>query len=118
MIDTASLKDYFKKLQKTINYNYDFNLFGMKLIKKHKIDDLLCCILAGFPNSYKQLMKRKEGKNRNSILCYDLMFKAIKMKFIFDSSVYLVDADKATKMINTILATIEKDIEFAEKNAV
>lgn len=115
MHDIETLKDYFKKLQKVLTYESEFTFFTSKLIKKNKIDDILCCIIPTLPEKYKKIMKMKEGKKLGSVLCYDLLFNCIKKKFILNPDMYLVDYEKAVNYINSILKTIEKDIQYAEK---
>lgn len=117
MEDIEALKDYFKKLQRVINFEASFALFGKSLIQKNKIDDILCCILAKFPEAYKRIMRSSESKKYDSIICYNTLFNAIKNKFFLDSNKYLVDTSKTNKLISTILVTIEKDINNIEKNA-
>ncbi len=115
--NTDELKNYFKKLQRVINTDVDFKFIDVYLIKKSKIDDILCCILAVLPDAYKKMMRSKEGQKLNSIICYNTLFKAIKRKFIFNSNVYMVDINKANRLISTIVSSIERDIKYAEKNA-
>lgn len=117
MEEIAALKDYFKKLQRVINFEASFSLFGRALIQKSKIDDVLCCILAKFPESYKRTMRSSESKKYNSIICYNTLFNAIKNKFFLDSGKYIVDAGKANKLISTLLVNIERDINLIEKNS-
>ena len=116
MSDVEELKSYFKKLQKVVNFEIELNLFGIKLVKKSKIDDILVCIQATLPNSYKQFMKTARGKKLTSVIGYEILFNSIKRKFILSSDVYAIDDQKATKAIGSILATIERDIEYAENN--
>ena len=117
MADVEEIKHYFKKLQKVINFEIEFNLFGIKLIKKNKIDDVLVCIQAALPDSYKKIMKTSRGKKLTSVIGYEILFSSIKRKFVLNSDVYMVDDKKATRIISSILVSIEKDIEYAEKNA-
>ncbi len=115
MSDLIEVLNYFKKLNKVIAFEADFSFGNTKLVKKNKIDDVLCCILATLPSSYKNFMNQPEGKKLNSILSYDLLFNAIKNKFILNPNVYLVKSDLAAKYINTIVATLEQDIAYIEK---
>ncbi|MBR1373204.1 hypothetical protein IJ750_05975 [bacterium] len=116
MADTAATIEYFKKLLKVIHYDADLTFLDVKLIKKSKIDDVLCCILATLPDTYKKLMRQKEGDKFDSILCYKLMFKALKRKFLFNSNVYLVETNNAIKFATNVLKTLEKDIEKIERD--
>ena len=90
------IKQYLNKLLKVVKGKGEFSLFGKKLIKKEKIDDILCCLLAVFPDNYKKMVKQKQGgKVRlNSIILYNALFDAIKGKFILNNSVYMVDSKK------------------------
>ena len=44
MADIVALKDYLKKLQKIINFEATFTFSHWKLVKKTRIDDIMCCI--------------------------------------------------------------------------
>ena len=116
MADINELLNYFKKLQRVINFDATFSLFGRTFIRKNKIDDLLCCILATLPESYKKMMRSDQSKNLKSIVCYSNLFKTIKQKCIFSSNVYQVNVENANKLIVSILATLEQDINYVEKN--
>ena len=119
MADTIlikTLRDYFRKLQRILQSDADFTFIGYKLVRKDKIDDVLCCILATFPESYKRVFKDKRFKKLSSIIAYDLLFKAVKQKFILNSNVYLVHYENTKKYIDTIISNIERDIDYVEKN--
>ena len=115
MEDIKTLKGYFNKLQRTVLYDADFKLFSFSLIKKNKIDDILCCVLATFPPLYKRMLTMKEGKDYHSVLSYNLLLKALKRKFAFNPNVYLVDTGSANKMLSAIIKNIEQDINRIEK---
>lgn len=107
------IKQYFQKLQRIVKGKGEFALFGRKLIKKEKIDDILCCLLAVLPDKYKHEIKF--GKEKlNSIICYKAMFKSLKGNFPLSKSVYLVHAKKASDSISAILKCIEADIKHVE----
>lgn len=114
-MDLIAVKDYFKKLQRVIAIEAEFKFMDMALIKKNKIDDILCCILATLPDVIKKNLKGEESKKLKSIIAYNNLFAAIKGKFILNSSVYRVDTAKANSLISVILSQIERDIASLEK---
>lgn len=59
MADIVALKDYLKKLQKIINFEATFTFSHWKLVKKTRIDDIMCCIYATLPDTYKRMLKTK-----------------------------------------------------------
>ena len=111
------LKNYFKKLQKIITVDAEFNFFGNSFFKRNKIDDILCCIIATLPSEYKKNMRTDLGKKLSSVIAYNALFDAIKKKCPFSSDKYMVDSKKAYQLINTIINTIERDISYIEKNS-
>ena len=111
------LKNYFKKLQRIVLRDADFNFFNMSFFKKNKIDDMLCCIIATLPDIYKKNMRTDLGKKLSSVIAYNVLFDSIKRKCPFNSNLYIVEAEKANNCINTIINTIERDINYIEKNA-
>lgn len=59
MADIVALKDYLKKLQKIINFEATFTFSHWKLVKKTRIDDIMCCIYATLPVLIKECLKQK-----------------------------------------------------------
>ena len=115
--DLLELKNYFKKLQKTIVRNADIKFFSFSFFKKNRIDDVLCCIIATLPDIYKKNIHTDLGKKLGSVIAYNTLFNAIQKKCPFNSTMYMVDASKANRLINIIISTIERDISYIEKNA-
>ncbi len=109
------LKTYFNKLQRAIKQNAEFRFFRWSFVKKSKVEDILCCILATFPDSYKKMLHMSGGKHYNSILSYNLLLHAIKQKCLFNPNVYMVNVNNASKKISIILQSIEQDIRQIEK---
>ena len=56
--DEASIeiKKYLRKLVKIINEEASFTFFKVKIVEKKRIDDILCCVDATFPDEYKSLL--------------------------------------------------------------
>lgn len=111
------LKNYFKKLQKIIAKEADFKFFGKSFLKKNKVDDILCCIIATLPSEYKKNMRVASGRKLSSVIAYNALFGAIKKKCPFSSDKYMVDSKKANQLISTIINTIGRDISYIEKNS-
>ena len=81
MEDLTDLKKYLKKLQRVISNDADFTFFGSSYIKKNKVDDIWCCILASIPNINKKNMNTDLGKKLNSVIAYKHLFDALKKKY-------------------------------------
>ena len=115
--DVEQLKEYFKKLRTVVLTGADFNFFGSVFIKKNKIDDVLCCILAILPDIYKKGLRTNAAKKMTSMLAYNLLFGAIKRKSPFNSKVYMVKKQEAENYISKIISNIERDLTYLEKNS-
>lgn len=114
--DLTALKDYFKKLQRVITYDANFTLMRSKIIKKIKIDDILCCVYASIPDVYKKYIKTKEGKELFSAVQLDMINKLVKHKFFLNADYYSVDVDRVSKAISSFVNYIDRDVAYAEKN--
>ncbi len=117
MNENSELKNYFKKLQRIIIRDADLKLFKYSFFKKNKIDDILCCIIATLPDAYKKNMRTNLGKKLGSVIVCNTLFDTIKNKCPFSSDKYMIDASKASRLIDTITKTIERDIRYIEKNS-
>lgn len=114
--DIAAIKDYLKKLQKVIDYDATFSFLGIKLVKRSRLDDVLCCIYAKLPGSYKKMLKTKvDVKRYNSVLCYSLITKLLSKKFFLDPNLCVVRVSEIAKLIQSVLSTIERDIKSIEQ---
>ncbi len=117
MEDLKDLKNYLKKLQNTIARDMDFKFLGMNFIKKSKIDDVWCCILASLPEIFKKNLKSTFSKKLNSVIACNHLFNALKHKCPFSSQMYSINVEAVNKSITTILTTIEHDVSYLEKNS-
>lgn len=108
-----SIKSYFLKLKKLIMHGADLNLIKFKLIKKAKIDDILCCIFATLPDKYRQAMKDKKQR-LTSMIAYEYLKGHLSKKFFLSSGYYIVKSKETLKYIDAILMTIIKDIQWVE----
>ncbi len=117
MADIIAIKDYFKKLQRAINEDADFTFFNIKLAKKNRIDDLLCCVLALLPDSYKKALKKRAvnvADQLTSVSAYNRLEKLIKKPFLLNSEIYVVQYNEALSLIRAITSNIERDINKLE----
>lgn len=114
-MDIIAITNYLNKLEKIINFEAEFSFAGYKLVKKTKIDDTLCCLLASFPDTFKKFIQHPHSNKYKSVLSYNLLFQAIKGKFILNPNVYLVNTEKVKEYIKIIKTDIEKDVEKIEK---
>ena len=112
MVDIVALKDYLKKLQKIINFEATFTFSHWKT----RIDDIMCCIYATLPDTYKRMLKTKTDIQRyNSVLCYGLLTKLIARTFFLDKNLVIVNITEVNKLINGIIMTIEQDIHSIQQ---
>ena len=62
-ISNFEIQKYLKKLRAFIESGATFSLLDAKLYNKKRIDDLICCIQASWPNEYIEYT-RKYGTGR------------------------------------------------------
>lgn len=116
VVDIIAIKDYLKKLQKVVNFDHSFSFAGIRLVKKSKIDDILCCVYAKLPESYKKMLKTKVDVQRyNSVLCYGLLTKLLAKKFFLDKNLCIIHITEVNKLISSVILGIERDINNIEK---
>lgn len=116
MVDIVAIKDYLKKLQRIINFDTAFSLGSYKFVRKSRINDIMCCLLATLPDSYKRVIKTKKDIQRfNSVLCYGALTKLLAKSFILDKNLCVVNVTEANKMISSMIVSIERDINAIEE---
>ncbi len=109
------LKKHLRKLQNIIENNASFTFFKVKIVDKNRIDDILCCIEASFPDEYKKLFRNASSKYKSVSLWHSLR-ASIQRKFILSSDSYLVKHKVAVNLIAGFSAILEQDIRFLYNN--
>ena len=115
MADTDVLIEYFNKLQRTILNNADFSFGTDKILKKEKIDDIICCILLLLPEPYKKELKIDYAKNFSSVKYFKILYKKLKYKFFFNSNYYCFNYHEIIKLIGLIKKVLKNDIQKLEE---
>lgn len=110
------LKKHLRKLSNVIINNSSFTFFKIKVVDKNRIDDILCCIEASFPDEYKKLLRQKKGGEFKSIALYHSLRASIQRKYIFSSESYCVRYKDAQSIIAGLIVILEQDIRFLYKN--
>ena len=117
MEETIELKKYLKKLIFVIENETTFSFFNTVFVDTKRLDDILCCIEASWPESYKAFMSKKRNSKIRSSLAYKKAILAIKNKFILSPNLCIVHRKAAIAEIIKVLTYIDEDLRFIEKNS-
>ena len=109
---TIDFKKYLKKLMQVIEQEASFTLINSKIIDKKRIDDVMCCIEASWPEDYKKYIAKFDTKKIKTPIYYKKLILALKNKFFFSSNCYSVDYKDALHAISSLLTSIESDMKF------
>lgn len=120
MYDIGELKKYLKKIQYAYK-NPEFATFGYVFVKKTRIDDLFCCLLAVMPGIYKKdvndariLDKIDKIENFPSLVAFNIFSKAIRQCFFFSKDMYVAHQQDVLNLISNIMKHIDVDIAKLE----
>ena len=113
----AELTKYLKKLNGIIQYDATFNFIDTKLVKKNKVDDILCCIESSFPDIYKKYLQHQGVNKLKSNFYYIKLKGAIQNKFLWSTSLYWVRSEEVKVIIPSIIANLEPDMKFLYSDA-
>lgn len=105
------IRKYLKKLAATIDSEATFCFFKSRIFNKTKIDDLICCVEANFPEEYKKLLRSKSSQSFKSVGIYYSLKRTIQKKFFFSSSSYLIEYRKAMSLIATFSSLLDFDLK-------
>ena len=108
----GNLKKYIKRLSTAVTNEAVFNLGGTKLLNKARIDDLLCCIEATFPQEYKTYGKNITAKKLRSKQAWQELNTALKKKFFLNGDLYIIKTNEVIGSIQVFQKTIDPDIRF------
>ena len=110
------IKAYANKLLKIIQRETTFSFMNLRLVNKNRVDDILCCIDASFPEEYKIYTQKGKNKRLDTRLHYYQVLQAIKNKFVLSPSSYKVYYKEAVTAISKFITAIDKDfVKIAEE---
>ena len=84
---------------------------------KNRVDDILCCVESSWPDNYKKFLEAPVAIKLKSPKHYQRIMMAIKNRFAFSSSLYLVKYEDAVSAINLLIKSIDSDIKYISKQA-
>ena len=103
------LKLYLNKLKRIITNESSFSLGNKKIISKARIDDIVCCVQANYPDDFTEYVKRNGIKSLQSHLCYQQLLAVVTKKFILSSAHYSIDFTRFISLLNMLVQTMEKE---------
>ena len=101
---------YLKKLDNVLQTDAVFNLGNTKLVKKSRIDDLLCCLEASLPKEFKNYKPKIGQRFLQSLTIWHQLNDEIKNVFKLNKNLYSINVHDATRMIQILEKTIASDI--------
>lgn len=107
----TEIKKHLKKLIFVIDNESTFTFADIKIHKKARMDDVICCVEANFPNEYKKLIRLPQHKDYKSIAMYYSIKSLIQRKCFFSSSSYMVQYKTAIAYINNFSKVLEQDLK-------
>ncbi len=106
----STAKTYLRKLKKIINEEASFTLINVKILKKAKIDDILCCIEGALPQEYRDYIKKYGANSLKSNTYIRRLHAAIKNRFMFSTNSYAVRYKETEPLIEMIISALNADL--------
>ena len=103
------LKLYLIKLKRIVTNESSFSLGNKRIISKARVDDIVCCVQANYPDDYTEYVKRNGIKSLQSHLCYQQLLAVVTKKFILSPNHYLIDFARFMSLLNMLVQTMEKE---------
>ena len=114
MDEAIAIKNYLKKIQRTIMYDAEFVFFSKRFVKREKIDDLMCCILAKLPEKFKKCMKDGQSKRYGSVVTLVLLKASLTKPSWFNKDLYVIEINQVQKLLTTLASGIQRDLNLME----
>ena len=115
MADVTEVLGYFRKLKKIVDVP-ELRLLSYTLVKKGRVDDLFCCILATLPDSFKATMKKRIPLSTYpSVSAFNRLSKVMKKTFFLSHSLYIFKTQEVIKLLQAITKHIENNVRKIEQ---
>ena len=101
------IRKYVNKLNFILTNDAIFSLFLNKFVNKKRIDDIICCIDANWPDKLKT--KNQLEEKFFSEKAYIMFVKNITQKTFISSSLYKVNYNEFLQQSKGLLKAIETD---------
>lgn len=105
-----NLAVYLNKLKKIIQEQASFTFGRTKLVSKARIDDVLCCIQASYPQDFKEYVKRNGTKSLQTNLCFQQLLSVVTKQTIFAPGSYAIDYPYFEQLLATFNRTISNEV--------
>ena len=103
------LKLYLNKLKRIVTNESSFSLGNKRIISKARVDDIVCCVQANYPDDFTEYVKRNGIKSLQSHLCYQQLLAVVTKKFILSPNHYLIDFARFMSLLSMLVQTMEKE---------
>ena len=112
------LKIYLNKLKKVVTNESTFSLGNKRIVSKTRVDDIICCVQANYPDEFTEYVKRNGIKSLQSHLCYQQLLAVVTKKFILSKEHYLIDFARFISLLGMLIQTMEKEkVRVASDNS-
>ena len=104
----VAIKGFLNKINKILSQP-TFRWFSKVYVNKKRIDDVLCCIDASFPEKWKEY-RRKRGARLKTDASYAQLVGLLRKKSLLISDCYVVKTVDAVTLLQEISKTIDTDM--------
>ena len=107
---------YLNKLKKIVNNEKSFSFGSIKIVSKAKIDDVLCCIQASYPQDYQDYVKRNGIKSLQSHLNFQQIVNIVTKKFMLSGDHYSIDSVQLEKLLGSFSQIVKNEMKNVIKD--
>ena len=107
---------YLNKLRKIVNNEKSFSFGSVKIVSKAKIDDVLCCIQASYPQDYQDYVKRNGIKSLQSHLNFQQIVNIATKKFMLSGDHYSIDSVQLEKLLGSFSQIVKIEMKNVIKD--
>ena len=101
---------YLNKLRRVIIEQASFTFGKTKIVNKARVDDVVCCIQASYPQDFQEYVKRNGVKSLQTYLCFQQLLSVATNKAILMPGSYAVDYPYFEKLLSTFIKTAQGEM--------
>lgn len=106
-----NINAYLKKLRRIISMENSFSFGNSKIVSKSRIDDIICCVQASYPDAFRDYIKKNGPKSLETQTYFLKLVEISTKKFFLSQDHYIVSLLDFDKCLSAFSQTMKRETQ-------